>query len=361
MIAAHLYTRRISGIDYRVWTVMLLTCLLCLAFYGYQQIQFNAANSQTCSSTGITINSEEGKAIELNRAYIFTIQTETNAKVEWEFGGVKGSDNKNVVQYKFTKEGMYKVLAKVNGRCKFEIEVIVRNPVLLPPEKAFFDIFIDSTTLKAGNTANFSCVTNQRVNSYKWTCTGLKEVQYGEVAAFTFANAGTYWVHLIVNNDSLHMISKEIKVEPTPLQEPVFDISNPGKFDPNVDKLLKPGENPFQNNNQSQKDPNPGTEEQKLPENQKEEPAKPKPTEIASETLKDLLQQVLNEEKEIEELFEYLYYKESTVVQDGDERMNIKEFCKKKKKKKIKSLELKKDEHGIQKIIVKMKGWSLFG
>src|SRR5688572_19906261 len=88
MNAGNFFTRRILGLDYRVWGAMLSVCFFSLALFGYKQIRFNNINDQHCQQDTIAV---EGKREEvfatcyLNRYVSFEVQSEAGAKVVWDF------------------------------------------------------------------------------------------------------------------------------------------------------------------------------------------------------------------------------------------------------------------------------------
>jgi hypothetical protein len=116
-------TGRVGGIDYRVWRAMAITCLLSLGLLGYDRIKHNQ-KARSCVPAQITVsgNFDEMAAIcNLNRIYLYGIEAKGFAgNVEWDFNDGTPKVKGRTVHHRFMKEGIYKVVATVNGKCRFE-------------------------------------------------------------------------------------------------------------------------------------------------------------------------------------------------------------------------------------------------
>src|SRR5687768_164708 len=133
MNATDFYSRRVFGMDYRVWAAMLLISVLGLGLFGYRHIRYSASSGNLgCTSDTISVN---GKKIEvvascyLNRYSPFAILSDTTVNVEWNFNDGSEPQEGQVVNHKFIKEGIYRVTATVNERCIYEAEVeVIEDP-----------------------------------------------------------------------------------------------------------------------------------------------------------------------------------------------------------------------------------------
>lgn len=358
MHTATIPTRRLTGLDYRVWLVMLFTWLVCLGLYGYKKLSNGTGGTQACAeNVGITVNTKEGPVAVcyLDRIAIFQIKAPKGTKVEWNFDDGTAAYG-TIVQHTFAAEGDYTVTARLNGDCKYRQAITVKEAPVSTAEERTVQIIPDSTAPKAGSTVRFYAVCDPPATTYEWTLMETKDVQHEAVASFVFSTAGKYTVQLVVNGDALHPKRRTIEVAdlpPPPAANYPFNANGGGN--PVVPgQLLKPGEDPFNIQKGPANNPaNGGTQ----PEPSKTEPAK-KATGIDPETFKGFLQDVLNGSKELSELYPYLDYGETTLVQvNGKDEMKIAAFCREKQKKKIEALEFKRDDkNGIQKIKVKLKG-----
>lgn len=351
-----IFTKRILGMDYRVWLVMPALWLLSLALFGYKYI-----NDNPCAAASISVDGKrtERASCYTNKLVRFSIQTEEPASVVWNFDD--GTEERSGLEaYHEFKEGTYTVVATVNENCKYEQEVTVEPPAFISPEKKEIVIFEDPRNPKLGSTVTFKSVAiNIPVDSYEWTLLNTGDVQNDAVATFTFNDPGNYIVQLIVNNDPRTKRIKEINIaEDTPsvAADPANETANTGSAvnAEALTNLITPGGN--------SEGPKTGNE---MPSNTpkkdsvvKKDSDKANVKDIDPETFKGLLQDVIDENKEIGELYPYLNYQGSTMVEVNGEKplITLKDFCKSiKNSKKIQSVSFKKDDKNGIWIKVKVK------
>lgn len=366
MNATNFFTRRILGMDYRVWGAMLLVCFLSLGLYGYKQIRFNTINDQPCPRDTITVN---GKRVEvvascyLNRYLLFEVQSEATGTVEWDFGDGTNVEKGQIVSHGFMEEKTYSVKATVNGVCEFRVEVVVvQDPFLSGnQEKPVVEVFADPMRPTTGSTVNFYCVADMPViASYQWKVLNTNEVQKNAVPAFTFNGEGKYTIQLVINDDPSTITTKVIEVT-TEMPQTKGTSANsasgagmPSDIGPLGNLVPPQSNNGSANNNQGTIKP---------PVDTSKRASLPKAPEVDPGAFKDLLQNVVDQNgKELEDLYEYLDYKASTMVEVNENKslIPLKDFCKnmrdkKKKKRKIESLSFKiDDKKSIQAIRVKV-------
>jgi PKD repeat protein len=370
MNATNFFTRRILGVDYRVWVAMLLVCFLSLGLYGYKQIRFTSRNDQPCPTDTITVN---GKMVEvvagcyLSRFSVFGVQSEAAATVEWNFRDGTPVEKERIVSHRFIEEGTYRVTATINGRCESDVLVYVSDDPLFSgnPEKPVIEVFADPMHPTPGTIVKFYCVTDMPfVTSYEWKVLNTNEVQNDSVPSFTFKDGGNYTIQLVINGNPSTITTKVIEVNKViPQAQGIPGDSGagagmPGNIGPLVD-LAPPGGHPANTNTQ----PNSDQGTPKPPVDTSKGVSPPKAPEVDPNAFKDLLQNVVNQEgKEPEDLYEYLDYKASTMVEVNQSKslIPLKDFCKsmrekKKKWRKIETLSFKKDDKkSIQIIQVKV-------
>jgi PKD repeat protein len=374
MNAADFYSRRIFGIDYRVWAAMLSISLLSLGLYGYKQIRYDTIGDLSCPTDTIAV---DGKKVEvvagcyLNRYSTFAIQSDNAASVEWNFKDGTNSEKGQFVSHKFTQVGIYRVTATVNGRCTYTAEVeVVEDPFYLERlQRPVVEIYADPTRPTIGSSVKFYCVTDiPSITAYEWRVVNTDEVQMVAEPSFTFKNKGNYAVELVINNNPLKKWRTVIEVTNEILQTPQtgegnvagagmpVDAGQLGKLiteevTPPSSKDKQPNNNAVINNEGTSK---PDTSNRT---------STPKAPLLDPNAFKELLQEVIDQEgKELEDLYEYLDYKSSTMVKVNENKglIPIKDFCKdmrgkKKKKRKIEALSFKiDDKKSIQTIDVKI-------
>jgi len=342
--------------DYRVWASMALVCFFSLGLYGYNRIRLHYSRVAGCVPDTILVDNKRIDDIplcDLNRLILFKLQ-KTAGTVIWDFGDGTGKIEGQLVQHTYTKMGRFPIVATVGGTCNYEGVIAVTNPLDLLPPKTVVEIFADPANPKTGQTITFTSVPNIPARSYEWKVSGSDSVLRDSIATFKFDVAGTYTVQLIINNDIATRKLFPLKVGADTPPQPDLSKNGAGTVTSNTGFPVPPitsGDNPFngQNNQQQTKIPPDVKPGGNKPDTSKQIP--PKPTVVDANAFKDLLQQVVNEEKEIGDLYEYLDYKGSTMVKVNAEEtlVPLREFCKKmqslkKKKRKIESVSFKKDD-----------------
>jgi PKD repeat protein len=377
MNATNFLTRRILGMDYRVWGAMLLVCFLCLGLYGYKQIRYNINNDQPCPTDTITVN---GKSVEvvgscyLDRISSFKLQSETAATVEWNFGDGTNMVRGIVVSHGFKQEGSYFVTATVNGRCKFNAEIeVIDDPFLSGNQKnPHVEIYADPMHPAQGGTVKFYCVADMPfITSYEWKVSETNEVQKDSVPAFTFNNAGKYTIQLVVNGDLSTETMKRIEVTAEiPQAQATSGNNGPGAVMPSdigpLGNLVPPGGTPSNASNAPQANNSPTNNDQGTPKSPLDTARvvpSPGVPEVDPNAFMGLLQDVVDQKgKEPEDLYKYLYYRETVKVKvnESESLIPLPEFCRNMRKKnrrmrKIESLSFQRDDtKNIQVIKVKV-------
>ncbi|GAA4737533.1 PKD domain-containing protein [Flavisolibacter ginsenosidimutans] len=367
MNTASITTRTITGLDYRVWLSILLTWLVCLGWYGYNKMKEWERMAKPCADARIIVNGKDTEAIAVcypDRIATFRLQGIGAARADWNFGDGTTVSKEAIAQHQYTAVGIYTVVATVNGGCEFRRAVTVTTPLAKTPDKGIIEIIPDSIAPKAGNTVRFYAVCDIVPRSYEWKLIGTNEVRYDSTAAFQFLTAGKYTVQLVVNNNPAMAKTKTIDVAEPP-QAPLVNspLSSGTGGNPPVPGPLFPNDpsnggqkSPAQNTGASNGGGTTG-------EPPKTEQAKPKATVIDPDGFKSLLQEVLEGNKEVSDLYPFLDYMGSTkVVVNGKDEMKITDFVREKRKKKIEALDFQKDDkNGIQKIKVKLKRGGILG
>jgi len=365
MSVATVSTRRITGLDYRIWLVMSLCWVACAGWFVYETI--NTTKAQYCSTTfHIIVNGEGGNGIavcDLDATAFFQIDAPPDAKVEWNFDDGSKIIGDNRAGHKFKAEDNYTVVATVNGRCETKKDVTVKKAVAVDAVKPSVKIFAD-TGRTVGSRIRFSAVANVPISSYQWALLPTNETQTGANAAFDFPRAGEFTVQVTINNDPTTRQEQPITITDLPLPAPVNPNPFPGAGGASgggsgvIPPPLFPSGDAA---NSGTKTPNTNAGANNgagsTTEPAKTEQAKPKATVIDPDGFKSLLQEVLDGSKELTDLYPFLDYTGSTkVVVNGKDEMKITDFVREKRKKKIEALDFQKDDkNGIQKIKVKLR------
>lgn len=352
MSVATVSTRRITGLDYRVWLAMAMCWVVCAGVFGYKKIK-GEVNAQPCGAFRILLNGDaaDGPALcDPDLPALFQIKAPPGTVVEWNFNDGSGTVKDSRAVHKFAAEGDYNVVATVNGRCDYARQVTVKRPVQSEPVVPAVKIFSDSSKVTAGARLRFTAVANVPVSAYEWTLLPTGETQTGRDITFSFPHAGEFTVRVVVNNNPA--VGGEQKITVTEVPQSPLPLPSPLPGGPPV---VPPG--PWNNPGNP-----PGTKTPAADTGI----AKPVPPpdnihETDPETFKGLLQGVLKEGKKVNELYQYLKYEGSTQVEVNGKKpfMTLDDFCINKHNKKIKSLALVRQKDNpkyIQVIKVELKG-----
>lgn len=361
MQTAVVQTQKLSGLDYRVWLVMLVTWLFCLGFYAYQKIAEPKAGSQSAAGLGIVVNGREKGAIavcEPNRIAIFQIPAvASNARVEWDFDDGTTLVGLPVQRHRFAATGSYRVVARVAGGSEYVKEVMVKTPLVIERQAPEVKIFPDSSNISPFSAVGFTAVANFPVATYEWNVLGTNEYKSGERVEFSFPMARKYTVQLVVNGDPATATSRVINVVSAASagDAPPVMPSNPGDF--TIDGPLVGGDN--SGTKKTGKTDGESQVKNEAKDSAKTNAAPPaKALEIDSDTFKGLLQQVLDGKPPAVKLISYLDYGESTKVEvnGAENTVNFDAFCTDYRGRKIQTLSLQKDNfNSIQVIKLKIK------
>jgi len=285
--------------DYRVWAAMTLVCFFSLGLYGYSRIRLHYTKVSGCISNTILVDNkriDDMPLCDLNRLTLFKLQAPVTT-ANWYFGDGTSMIKGQLVQHTYAKPGRYRVVAILDGTCRYEGTVAVRNLFDPIANKKFVpSIFADPAKPKVGQPVIVTSVTGESARSYEWKVSGSDAVQRDSIATFTFDTPATYTVQLILNNDI--STRAEIKIKVAADEPPPPDIINNGSVAgavPNVNSFsvppVTPGANPFDKQNTQPPTPNqavvlPGT-------NKQDSVKKIHPTAIDADAFKGLLQAVL--------------------------------------------------------------------
>lgn len=354
MNVATISTRRLTGLDYRIWLVMAACWVVCLGLFGYKKVKATTTTVQPCGAVRILVNgvADDGIAVcNPDVTTLFQAEAPPNVTVEWDFNDGSEAVKDVRAMHKFKAEDDYKVVVTVNGRCEYTKEITVRKIVPGDAVKPSVKIFADSVKATTGSRIRFSAVANVPASSYQWMLLPTAEKQAGEDVTFSFFSAGEFTVQVVINNDPATRQEQKITITDVPQAA----LPNPGSL-PSVPPSVPPG--PWDNSNRPPPVP---------PTHNSDTVAKVAPPadnirEADPETFKGLLQGVLKGDKKATDLYPYLKYEGSTQVEVNNKQpfMSLDDFCNSKRNKKIKKLDFirqKDNPKHIQTIKVELKGF----
>lgn len=356
------FTRRLLGMDYGIWIAMLLVCFFSIGLYGYKQSGFESPNDSACAVDTILVNGKTADVVVtcyLGRASSFEISSRNTDHIEWNFDDESKRENGQFVSHTFSEEKTYNVTATVNGKCNFSVEVeVIFDPFMSDEQEIpVIEIFAEPKQPVAGASVKFYCVADiPKITSYQWKIGTIDQVQTEASPETVFATAGTYSLEVTLNNNPLFRKRIDFKViEQVLSEQPAIDAPGKETGKPlDIGPLVTPGPNPFTPILKNEK-PDGKVETKSSTDTGSTTITKQRAPEIDENTFMVILQSVIDGTgKELEDLYKYLDYKETTMVKTDESTSvkPIKDFCiamkkKPKGKRKIESVTFKKDPENM--------------
>jgi PKD repeat protein len=337
MANSGMFTKRMMGLDNRVWMTMLIFILLSAALVGYNYR--NDAARKPCEDLNIFINGlSDTDKVFFNEGDELRFRSYFSAtdKVVWEFGDNTGKVEGTSPIHVYLKDGIYRILVTLNGQCQYEKKIIVKPfmPARRDTLGNIIEQIIGSDRGFVGEKMTFTTLITG--SNYLWYVEndGSYPRQQGDTVNYTFKAPTSYTLVLIVDNNADKKIRKTITVSRSVSQE---------------DGLIKPKvliEEELKKINPK----TPDAEVQPEAEQPKAEVAPPpakKYKYAADEILKTYLQSLVCGEMNEKDFEEYLCQGSNTaVIENNKERKNFASFCKEVKGKKIEIISVKATRDG---------------
>lgn len=223
MQSSTIFTRRIMGLDYKVWITMLVLVLISAGLFSYTII--TSDKKATCTPLDIYVNGRSvTDTISFNTGdpISFRVAYSPDSKVSWDFGdGVAGEEGFHAI-HTYRQEARFTVRAIVNKECVYEKKVTIKVPYI-EPVFGPADI-IGENEATTGEIVDFS--TARPATNYEWFVenNSIYPKQSGPKASFKFKRQGTYIVVLLLDQDRKKKFLKTVVVSDDPLFNP--DIKN---------------------------------------------------------------------------------------------------------------------------------------
>lgn len=300
----------------RMFTIVFILALI--LFY----IQWNIR--PICNAIGIYIINSK-KIFLPGEAIFFNIKGgRTSSLYSWEFGDKQTSSGQQVYHI-YYQPGTFFV-SVVAGHCKWYKTITIRAaipPALPKIKEEIFPIIEGPATTYAGKLNKYFNNT-PRASSWSWHLADKPNEKYTQsYVMLSFKEPGDQILSLIINNDSSHMVTKQILVLPVRTGSP--DI-----------KPTKPADVAILTVNPA--------------------PTKKIPIAITADEFKYLLQQVANQTIKSSYLLSYCCDTTTNVIINGKESIDFHTFCNRiigKRKIQIEELNINKSPDGcITEIIV---------
>ncbi|MBC7889027.1 MAG: PKD domain-containing protein [Ferruginibacter sp.] len=342
-----IHKRKIMGLDKRVWGVMVIAIILPLLLLSYYLV-----DKKECLPVDFyfkSMSEKTGNEFLPGETIIFKASSKSD-DITWDFGDQSPKAYGNYIIHEFHSAGNYAVNASTGSGCEKIKQVTIKKMVselgntLTVGYVAGEEIIGPHSTI-AGKEEWFMCMVT--ASAYAWSVVNYPKMhQTGLSAKFKFPSPGKYNVQVILDNDQSKRYSKEIivkdetgKPEPANTKEVIRQLI-PSDFEknPNPGGTAEPPQNPVQDV--------PVTAPAKV------EPPKRKTIFISNETFNSFMESVLNDQKDISDFSQYLFYEGATKVQvKGESDFKTftwlyQELKGKSKKYKLKTVELIRDEHG---------------
>jgi PKD domain len=236
MKSKRILTRKIAGLDYRVWRVMILVFIIPAGLLGYKLM-----DKEKCAPIDFKIKaiSDNDSVYYTNDILSFrTLAAEKN--VTWDFDDKTGIVEGAFVTHRFATDGKYFIRVTVNATCEFVKPVTIKKAIVEETDSNKERITgNDKTFVRTPET--FTC--SQTAESYEWKVS--EHPEYGTrteaTTTYKFEQPGDYTIELTLNKNRLKKYTKSIKVAGIPKlindkPEPPPPVTGGGR--PNPSKII---------------------------------------------------------------------------------------------------------------------------
>ena len=235
MNSQRIYERKVKGLDNTVWLFMFIIMLLSLTLLTSFLIERKKCIPFTFK---ITPKADSGYYTEKNLSFTLSTSAKT---ITWDFGDGTPEKTGVFVSHEYHKAGKFYVTASIKDGCDETQEITVfKSPLDLSTGKEVEG----PESVAVEKDAEFSCTVY--ASSWKWEILDHPEIKAKTeklgTAKFRFANGGTYYVQVTLDDDRTKSYRKEIvitddrvKRKPTDINDlkPIFtDQRGPKKEEP---------------------------------------------------------------------------------------------------------------------------------
>jgi len=322
-----IFTRQLMGLDYRVWRVLLILVIVCLALVSYRLIDLKKCTPVNFLIKTIAVHTDSVYGIGESLSFIASTSQD---EITWDFGDNSDKVTGQYVTHAFSSEGSYKVSASTGTSCQTIKQITVKKAVVVKPKDdgsfAGEEIVGPVSTME-GNEEIFTFMVT--ADFYEWSIANFpKMTRTGSSAKFQFPGAGKYTVQVTLDHDRTKRYTKEVTVEARP----------------------------------NEKSPIPDNIKPLLPDDVKPLPDPNKNVKISDAIFMSYLQKVVDKKMAARDFDNYLCYKGETKVVSNGELMSFNAFCDEisgktrrkflgRTKIKIQSAEMRRDTEGCVNII----------
>lgn len=317
MNANRIYTRKLLGLDNKVWLFMISVIILAIGLLSYRLADRKECIPFTFSIKAINIHTDGFFYTDETLSFSASIKTQN---IQWDFGDNSRPQTGQFVTHRFTKEGKFFINASTVPGCETIKEITVKAP--LPTPLAIDSSRVDTGEKIIGHTTTFSGTNEVYVcaaigNSYDWAIVNrpaIKPQSLGSTANFQFPNAGKYTIQVTVDNDRNKRYFKDITVE---------NVASPKSEVPEkITRLIPlPQQAPAQN--QPQERPNAAPQANPQPTSPVTDASANKPSNskkiVGNAAFKEYLEKFMSNDMEAADFDRYLCGGGSTkVIMNGD-------------------------------------------
>lgn len=235
------YTRRIKGLDRKVWVVMILTIVLSLGLLSY-----TVFNKKVCTPVDFVIKVLPGESSDsvyfVGETLIFN-SSSTATDISWDFSDGSEQAIGKDVSHKFQTEGDYIITVSTGLGCETARRITIKKAIQ-PEAKPFANYTTGGeiegpAKIMTGREARFICIVS--ADHYEWSIENYPQMtRTGPTPKFIFPRPGKYLVQVMLDNDRNKRFGKEIEVE----EVEIVDGSKPKRLLPKDTDAFKPYDPP---------------------------------------------------------------------------------------------------------------------
>jgi hypothetical protein len=220
MNSQRIYERKVKGLDTSVWLFMFIIMLLSLVLLTSFLVERKKCIPFTFK---ITPQADSG-GYYTEKNLSFTLSTSAK-KVTWNFGDGTPEKTGVFVSHEYHKAGKFYVTASIKDGCDETQEITVNKSLL---DHSTGSEVEGPESIAVEKDAEFSCTVYG--SSWKWEVMDHPEIKSKTeklgTAKFRFANAGTYYVQVTLDDDRTKSFRKEIVITDDRVKRKTTDIND---------------------------------------------------------------------------------------------------------------------------------------
>lgn len=132
------YTKKIGGLDYKVWITLVIVSFLSLGVIGFKSVVKSKCPSFRVMATGsLQHANNRGHLFYVQEVISFTLMPNVQGNPKWDFGDLSPAVYGNAVRHHYLMSGTYTITVSIDNICveRYKVNIVERplgNDELMP-------------------------------------------------------------------------------------------------------------------------------------------------------------------------------------------------------------------------------------